>query len=204
MTSRLESAAETRRALLDAAAELLDEGGPEAVTFREVGSHAGVSRAAPYRHFPDKEGLLTAVAVEGWDRLAEALGANGATDSAPSTRLEEVLMTVVELGRKRPHLYQLMLAKPKSGAGAGARAASRAREEFLSIVASVVGEADAQHYGALLFSCAHGIAEIRNQRAPDRRKVDTAQRISSSTLVVMIANHHPARPSLDGRSFDTA
>ena len=44
MTSRLESAAKTRRALLDAAAELLDEGGPEAVTLREVGSRAGVSR----------------------------------------------------------------------------------------------------------------------------------------------------------------
>ena len=45
MTSRLESAAKTRRALLDAAAELLDAGGPEAVTLREVGSRAGVSRS---------------------------------------------------------------------------------------------------------------------------------------------------------------
>lgn len=195
MTSRLESAAKTRRALLDAAAELLDEGGPEAVTLREVGSRAGVSRAAPYRHFPDKEGLLTAVAVEGWDRLAEALRANGATDSAPSTRLEEVLMTVVELGRKRPHLYQLMFAKPKSGAGAGARAASRAQEEFLSIVASVVGEADAQHYGALLFSCAHGIAELEiSGHLTEERWTSTEDLLS--TLVVMIANHHPARPMI--------
>ena len=69
-------------------------------------------------------------------------------------------MTVVELGRKRPHLYQLMFAIPKSDPGAGARAASRAQEEFLSIVAAVVGEADARHYGALLFSSAHGIAEL--------------------------------------------
>ena len=52
MTSRLESAAKTRRALLDAAAELLDEGGPEAVTLREVGSRAGVSRAAPVPALP--------------------------------------------------------------------------------------------------------------------------------------------------------
>ncbi len=193
MSSRLESAAKTRRALLDAAAELLDEGGPEAVTLREVGSRAGVSRAAPYRHFADKEGLLTAVAVEGWDRLAEALRASGATDPAPLTRLHEVLMTVVELGRKRPHLYQLMFAKPKSDPGAGARAASRAQEEFLSIVAAVVGEADARHYGALLFSSAHGIAELEISGHLTEERWTTTEDLLA-TLVVMIANH-PARPT---------
>ncbi|MFD0648993.1 TetR family transcriptional regulator [Streptomyces malaysiensis subsp. malaysiensis] len=44
MVTRAESAAVTRRALLDAAAELLDLGGPEAVTLREVGARAGVTR----------------------------------------------------------------------------------------------------------------------------------------------------------------
>ena len=69
MVSRAESAAATRRALLDAAADLLDEGGPDAVTLREVGARAGVSRGAPYGHFADKESLLTAVATESLDRL---------------------------------------------------------------------------------------------------------------------------------------
>ena len=52
---RTESAAATRRALLDQAAALLDRGGPDAVTLREVGARAGVSRGAPYRHFCDKQ-----------------------------------------------------------------------------------------------------------------------------------------------------
>ena len=65
----MESAAATRRALLDDAGELLDCGGPDAVTLREVGARAGVSRGAPYRHFANKESLLTAVAAEGWERL---------------------------------------------------------------------------------------------------------------------------------------
>ena len=51
--SRVESAAATRRALLDDAAALLDSGGPDAVTLREVGARAGVSRGAPYRHFAE-------------------------------------------------------------------------------------------------------------------------------------------------------
>jgi AcrR family transcriptional regulator len=61
--SRVESAAATRRALLDAAADLLDTGGPDAVTLRAVGARAGVTRGAPYRHFPDKDSLLTAIAA---------------------------------------------------------------------------------------------------------------------------------------------
>ncbi|HEX6345255.1 TetR/AcrR family transcriptional regulator [Umezawaea sp.] len=66
MVTRAESAATTRRALLDAAGALLDKGGTDAVTLREVGADAGVSRSAPYRHFADKESLLVAVATEAW------------------------------------------------------------------------------------------------------------------------------------------
>jgi AcrR family transcriptional regulator len=192
MISRLESAAKTRRALLDAAAELLDAGGPEAVTLREVGARSGVSRNAPYRHFADKEGLLTAVAVESWDRLADALRASGATNSAPSTRLQQALTAIVELGRKRPHLYRLMFVMPTSDPGAGAPASSRAQEEFLSIVAAVVGEGDARHYGALLFSSAHGIAELEISGHLNEEKWRTTAEALIATLVVVTADHHPA------------
>jgi AcrR family transcriptional regulator len=192
VTSRQESAARTRRALLDAAAEAIDAGGPEAVTLREVSARAGVSRGAPYRHFADKEGLLTAVAVEGWDHLAEALRDGGATASAPSTRLQDALMTVVDLARKCPHLYQLMFATPKSDPGAGARAASRAQEEFLSIVAAMVGDADARPYGALLFSSAHGIAELEISGHLTEPRWTSVEDLFA-TLVAMTANHHSAR-----------
>jgi AcrR family transcriptional regulator len=53
----------TRDRLVDAATELLDEGGPAAVTLREVGRRAGVSHNAPYKHFADKESLLAAIAA---------------------------------------------------------------------------------------------------------------------------------------------
>jgi hypothetical protein len=52
----------TRETLVSAAAELLDRGGPDAVTLREVGHLAGVSHNAPYKHFAGKESLLAAVA----------------------------------------------------------------------------------------------------------------------------------------------
>jgi AcrR family transcriptional regulator len=60
----------TKDRLVLAAASLLDEGGPEAVTLREVGRLAGVSHNAPYKHFADKESLLAAVAARELRSLA--------------------------------------------------------------------------------------------------------------------------------------
>lgn len=62
-----------RRALLDAAVEVIGEVGPAAMSMREVARRAGVSSAAPAHHFGDKPGLLTAVATEGYEMLAAAL-----------------------------------------------------------------------------------------------------------------------------------
>src|SRR3954471_17866859 len=98
MVSRVESAAATRRALVGAAAELLDEGGPEAVTLRAVGARAGVSRGAPYGHFPDKDHLLAAVAAESWTAVGDDLDALIAdTRPAPAERLERALQGLMEV-----------------------------------------------------------------------------------------------------------
>jgi len=101
--SRAESAAATRRALLDDAAALLDSGGPDAVTLREVGARAGVSRGAPYRHFADKESLLTAVAAESWQRIGDRMHALQ-TDSRllPPDKLRAALMVLVTVSRQQP------------------------------------------------------------------------------------------------------
>ena len=64
-----------RRALLDAAVEVIAAEGPAAVSLRELARRAGVSHAAPAHHFGDKAGLLTAVAADGFGLLAEELRA---------------------------------------------------------------------------------------------------------------------------------
>jgi AcrR family transcriptional regulator len=58
-----------REALIDATLELLEEGGPENVTVREAGKRAGVSSGAPFRHFPTRKALLTAVAEQAMGRF---------------------------------------------------------------------------------------------------------------------------------------
>jgi AcrR family transcriptional regulator len=62
-----------RRVLLDTAVEALQETGPAALSLRDLARRAGVSHAAPAYHFGDKAGLLTAVAADGFERLAATL-----------------------------------------------------------------------------------------------------------------------------------
>jgi len=66
-----------RRALMTAAIEAIGEHGPAAVSLRDLARRANVSHAAPAHHFGDKAGLLTALAVEGFTKLAAELRAAG-------------------------------------------------------------------------------------------------------------------------------
>lgn len=63
------------RVLREEALALLDEVGPEGMTLREVARRAGVSHAAPYRHYPDRRALLTALAIEGVNLLGASIEA---------------------------------------------------------------------------------------------------------------------------------
>lgn len=155
---RSETAAATRQSLLDAAGELLDAGGPEAVTLREVGARTGVSRSAPYRHFADKEALLTVLATNAVSRLGDTLDGLTKSEDPPERALRAALLSLVTIGRTRPHLYRLMFSTPTSDP----TAADRTWDLFLDIVGRVVGPELAGRYGALLLTNAHGIASFES------------------------------------------
>lgn len=159
--TRTEAAAATRRALLDEAAALLDGGGPAAVTLREVGARAGVSRGAPYGHFADKETLLTAVAAEGWELIGDEMAAlQRDSGLSPMETLRAALLVVVTLSRRRPYLYQLMFSPTLSDPGAIVHAAQRMCDQFLAIVSATVGEENASRHAAVLLTAAHGASGL--------------------------------------------
>ena len=161
MVSRLESAAATRRSLLDAARELLNEGGPQSVTLREVGARAGVSRGAAYRHFADKESLLAAVGAESWDRItAELAQVHPSASVDGASALKSALRALIAVGLDEPEVYRMMFAVPASDPEIAIQAASRAQNEFLRIVGSVVGDERAHLYGAMLLTSAHGMSSM--------------------------------------------
>lgn len=58
-----------RTALIDAAIEMIEEQGVDSVTMRSLSNWVGVSRTAAYRHFENKEALLTAIAIAGFEQF---------------------------------------------------------------------------------------------------------------------------------------
>ena len=100
-----------RNALLEAGEQLLVERGAAALSLREVAKLAGVSHAAPYRHFRDKAALLQALAASGFERLQvdiKAAAARIAHD--PELKLVEAGVAYVRLAVRNPALMQLMFA----------------------------------------------------------------------------------------------
>lgn len=67
-----------RAAILAAASEILEKEGVADLSLREAARRAGVSHSAPYRHFPDREALLAALAAEGYAMLGRAQREAGA------------------------------------------------------------------------------------------------------------------------------
>jgi AcrR family transcriptional regulator len=181
VVTRSEAAAMTRQSLLDAAGALLDGGGPDAVTLREVGALAGVSRSAPYRHFANKETLLTALATNAMNDLGDALDGLAAADDPPEQSLRAALLSLLAIGRTRPHVYRLMFTTPAGDPTAAARAAERTQDLFLDLVARIVGRQRARHYGALLLTTAHGATsfELSGHFVWDKWQTNAEQLIDS-------------------------
>jgi len=109
------SARPTIEKILAAARRLLDKEGAEAVTMRRVANAAGITAMAIYRHFPDHEGLLNAIADQGFEELAANLARKRFPGSIEQrlTRMGEIYL---DHALKNPRLFELMFLKPRQGA----------------------------------------------------------------------------------------
>jgi AcrR family transcriptional regulator len=98
-----------RNALLAAALELIAVNGAHALSLREVARATGVSHASTYRHFPNKESVLAAIAEQGFRELTlQMRRAALQFPRAPLQRLHCVGMAYVAFGRMHPHHLQIM------------------------------------------------------------------------------------------------
>jgi AcrR family transcriptional regulator len=98
-----------RSALIQAGLKLLSEGGVPALSLRSAAQLAGVSHAAPYRHFRDKDALIAAIAEQGFRmltaRMREEMDAGGAD---PATRLRASAWGYVSFARAHPGYFRTM------------------------------------------------------------------------------------------------
>jgi AcrR family transcriptional regulator len=87
---------------------LLEQQGAAGMSLRAASRQAGVSQTAPAHHFRNKEGLLAAIATEGFRELAEARLKAIRTRAAPLEVLRRVLRAQTEFVERNPRLFHLM------------------------------------------------------------------------------------------------
>ena len=98
-----------RRSLIQAGSKLIDEKGIVGLSLREVAKAVGVSHAAPYRHFKDKEDLLAAVAQVGFEQLTdEAVKAAQGYACDPKKQLVELSERYILFFVRRPRTAHLL------------------------------------------------------------------------------------------------
>jgi AcrR family transcriptional regulator len=156
-----------KRALSSAALSLVAEKGPKGFTLTEAARRAGVSAAAPYRHFADKAALLATVAEQGFrDLHAELIAAaDAATD--PKGRVVELGRAYVRWAGAHPDHYRVMFGAELSKADHPdlAVAGEQAFDDLLDAIvtcqeAGIVAGSDPRELAAPLWSLVHGVASL--------------------------------------------
>lgn len=100
-----------RNALIQAGLDLLAEGGARELDLRKVARRAGVSHAAPYRHFADKQALIAAITEEGFRLLAEQIQATlRAVPDSPFEQLLGIARAYVHFAQAHPWLMREMFS----------------------------------------------------------------------------------------------
>jgi AcrR family transcriptional regulator len=159
-----------REALLERAAEVLAARGAAELSLREIARDVGVSHAAPRRHFPDRQALLDALALHGFERLAEELTAAAASRGRTSfrTRVTRLAAAYTRFATADAALLELMFAgKHREVDGPLHEASDRAFVPVLELIAE--GQASGEiipgpidRPGTVLLASLHGLASLIN------------------------------------------
>jgi AcrR family transcriptional regulator len=184
-----------REALVAAALKLIEEKGPLGFTMAEAARAAGVSPAAPYRHFSGREELIQAVALEGFERFADQLErATEGGEAAPMAAFSAAGAAYLTFARRNPGYYVAMFESGVSIAGDPdlKRAADRAMAvlrisaERLSAHLPVGRRPPAGMVANHIWAFSHGVVELFARGAPGARAPYSAEEMLESGTAIYL------------------
>jgi AcrR family transcriptional regulator len=147
-----------RAACVRAALELLEEGGTAELSLRAVARRAGVAASAPYRHYADRDALMSAVAAVGYRDLAGFLAAAHPAPSRPDD-LAAVAVAYVQFALRRPALFRVMFGEPCDRDSDERVAATEAISAYVAaIVRQAFPGADPDALATAVWALVHGLA----------------------------------------------
>ena len=169
-----------KEALVRAALELIAEKGPAGFTFAEAARWAGVSAAAPYRHFRDRDDLVADVALRGYQQFAEALS-HAWADGRPDVHVafDRLGKAYLNFARTEPAYYSAMfeggipLEANPALREAGERAFGVLRNAVEQLIATMPAAArpPAMMMALHIWTMAHGIASLFGRGDNGRRSL---------------------------------
>lgn len=183
-----------RAQLIEATRVLVEEKGPDHFSVSEACRRAGVSSAAPYKHFKDKEEMLHAVAVEGMQRQRSDLIAE--LEKYPARTLDRVIAMgriYVRFAVEEPGVFRLMFGLSENH-GAHDHLIETGNNTFTVVQQEVAGYRGSEevagedmHKAFLLWSFVHGLAflTIDGKLAEKKLDVDLEQVLREVALRVM-------------------
>jgi len=184
-----------REALIGAALALIARKGTAGFTFAEAARFAGVSPAAPYRHFRDRDELMASVAVRGFEQFAVALArAWDEGRPTPFIALDRLGKAYLEFARAQPSFYSAMF---EAGVPVSADPALRETSERAFAVlrgaadkvcaAMPAGRPPALMVALHIWAMAHGIASLfgRGDGAQRAMPISASELLEASMLVYL-------------------
>ncbi len=169
-----------KEALINAALELIASKGPLGFTFAEAARSAGVSQAAPYRHFRDRDELMVDVAIRGFEHFEAALS-KAWNDGAPNplAAFENLGRAYLDFARAEPAYYAAMFeagipieAHPElREAGERAFAVLRKASEVVCARLPKDRRPPALMMALHIWALSHGIASLFGRGDAGRRKL---------------------------------
>lgn len=156
-----------REALVGAARQLLAERGPEGFSLVDAARLAGVSPAAPYRHFRDKDALLAAVAVEGFEEFARRQSGALKGHSDPIAAFRAMGLAYLAFAHDNPGSYLAMFAMQRDRATISPEQAPRDSgfEALMASLKPLIGDPPPPGVNPIALACqvwalCHGVAML--------------------------------------------
>lgn len=184
-----------RQTLVEATAALIEEMGPQAFTLTEAARRAGVSPAAPYRHFKGRDDLIEEVARQGFMDFADRLEA--AFDDGHPRALTAFLrmgQAYLDFARDRPGYYMAMFESGISITGNAdlAKASERAQGVLLEAAEALAHRLPADRRPPArmvanhIWALSHGVVELFSRGKPGgRSSVEPSEMLESGAIIYL-------------------
>lgn len=162
-----------REHLVETGLRLIAKHGPEALTLREIGARAGVSRTAAYRHFAHKEALLAAICEAGFAVFrAEMAAAQAACGPSFRARLRAAGVAYAGFALRHEAQFRVMFSKLRQASPADTAEGDRAFADLEHLVRSGqqsgdIRPGDVRQLAEMVWSHIHGISSLRLAVKPD-------------------------------------